>query len=99
MRRGTTPTLRITVEGVQLDSLTSIFLTLKQGNTELEKTNLEIDAEHNVMSVDLSQEETLMFDEGGIRVQFRAILQNGKAVASDIVTTTMEEILMEGVIE
>lgn len=98
MRRGTTPTLRITVEGIQVESLTSIFLTLKQGNTELEKTNVEVDTENNRLIAELSQEETLMFDEGGVRVQFRALLENGKAVASNIVTTTMDEILMEGVI-
>ena len=99
MRRGTTPTLRINVKGVEVDKLTSIYLTLKQGNVELEKTNVEIDTENNRLIVDLSQEETLMFDAGGIKVQFRAILENGRAVASNIVLSNMNEILKEGVIE
>lgn len=101
MRRGTTPTLRFKVKGIGVEELDSIFITLKQGNKELTKTNedVTIDEDENRLIVTLTQEETLNFNDGVCQLQLRATTDKGGAVASSIVTKQWEHILMEGEIE
>lgn len=100
MYRGTTPTLYIEVEGVEVTKLTSIYLTIKQNTKELTAREgaITINEEENRLEVPLTQEETLEFNDGYVNVQLRAMIGN-KAVASDIKTVPIEHILKEGVIE
>lgn len=100
MRRGTTPTLHIKVKGVEVEKLTSIYLTIKQGTKELtiREDDVYIDAEDNSLEAPLSQQETLDFSDGYVNVQLRAMIDDC-AVASDIKTVPMEHILREGEIE
>ena len=102
MRRGTTPTLTITVIGLVVTDLSTIKVTFKQGNIELTKTTDEVtvDGENNTISVPLSQEDTLMFGSGNVSVQIRGLLADGvTAIASKIKSISMEKILLDGVIE
>lgn len=101
MRRGTTPTLTIKCIDVDVKDLASIYVTFKQGNIELTKTNNDIvvDLENNAVNVPLSQEDTLTFNKGTVDVQIRALLSDGTtAIASKIRTFSMEKILKDGVI-
>lgn len=102
MRRGTTPTLTITVTGMDVADLTTIKVTFKQGDTELTKSTDEVsvDTENNTIAVFLTQEETLKFDNGSIYVQIRGLLADGvTAIASAIKSFSMDKILLDGVIE
>lgn len=38
MYRGTTPTLKVHVKGIELAQLESVYFTIKQGKTEITKT-------------------------------------------------------------
>lgn len=97
MTRGTTPTLEIRIEGIDINELLQIFLTIQQGKTEITKENKDIEiGEENTILVYLTQEETLSFAKGYIWVQLRAITQDGLAVASDIEGIAIEGILKEG---
>lgn len=101
MYRGTTPTIRININsGDDLTLYKSIFVTFKQMPSVLiEKTKEEIEVSPDSITVRLSQEDTLKFSPGTVMVQFRAVDDNGMAIASSIVTVQAERILKEGVIE
>lgn len=98
MRRGTTPTLKIRITGIPVEELKSIYVTLKQGTTELTKDNGDIEIEGDTLSVPLSQYDTLCMDRGRIEVQVRAVTNTGLATASNITSFFMENILKDGVI-
>ena len=100
MYRGTTPIIEIKVIGIQLDELKNIYVTIKQHKQEVTKTNDEIFIkEGNKIHVPLTQEDTLKFDNGSVQIQMRATTVDGSAIASNIKTCLMKEILKEGVIE
>ena len=101
MRRGTTPTLTITVTNLTVADLKTIYVTFKQGDVELTKTNddITVDEYYNTISVPLTQEDTLKFS-GTVSVQIRGLLEDGvTAIASKIKTISIDKILLDGVIQ
>lgn len=101
MYRGTTPTLCFTVMTIlDLTKLKEVWVTLQ--NLVYERTytgdEVRIDTDTKKMYVDMSQEETLSFSAGKVDVQIRMLMNDGKAYATEIVTTTVEEVLRDGVI-
>lgn len=101
MRRGTTPAIKVRLKGIELSTLQSLYLTFEQGNIELTKNldDVTIDASDNSLSVTLSQQETLGFNDGDVKVQIRAMTVDGDAIASNIKTVSLGHILKEGVIQ
>ena len=99
MRRGTTPTFTISTS-IDLTDAEVIYLTFSQGRNgifTLEKDRMEITSEAIV--VKLTQEETLSFDDRkSVRFQIRGRKPGNVAVASNIMTTSVSEILKDGVI-
>ena len=99
MVRGTTPTVKINIDGCDVTLLSKMFITLKQRNVEIEKTIEDITIlESNKVSFTLSQEETLLLNAGLVDMQFRGVDSSGVAVASEIFSSTISDILKEGVI-
>lgn len=106
MRRGTTPTNTINVDQ-DLRGMT-VFVTYAQGSSDpnswsvvFEKTNDNIDIQEEKILVPLTQEDTLSLSarKKYAYVQVRAIDANGIAIGSNIMTTTVDAILKDGVIE
>jgi len=101
MKRGTTPTIQITLTNIDVSSFDCIYLTLAQHHKELiskDKSQMEING--NVISVKLTQEDTLKLDVGIAKIQVRLAKESGKiAIASEIVDVYVDSILKEGVIE
>ena len=64
MRQGTTPTLVIHTSGLELEKLTSLYLTIEQNGTTLTKRMEDLEIEENTVAVTLTQEETLQFMPG-----------------------------------
>lgn len=108
MRRGTTPTITLTVtnsDGSPCD-LTGqeIHVTFESGGCRGRKLiksgddlAVSLDGGATVIDVTLTQAETLSFREGGsVRVQVRCIDPSGKAQATDIASFTAGEILEKG---
>ena len=99
MRRGTTPTHTITTD-IDLTGADVIYLTYQQGCRnvlDLDASRLTVTEEQ--IEVTLTQAETLAFDRRrDVSIQIRARFPDGSAVASNIMTTTAEEILKDGVI-
>lgn len=95
--RGTTPTHVFNVD-VDLTDATIIYITYEQGDEiKIERTKEDITVTDKTLTVKLTQEETLAFSEGkAVRIQIRAKFGDGTAVASNIINTSVREIIKEG---
>ena len=99
MRRGTTPTISITVKGLSDIQINKAYLTLKQRGTVVEKTEADMEIDGDMLQVALTQEETLKFmARAEINVQLRVLSKSGTAYASNIVSDYFVEIQKDGVI-
>lgn len=101
MIRGTTPRLKLKLKNCDVSLLENIYVTFKQADKVLEKTNRDIavDKENNALIINFTQEDTLYFDVSDVEIQIRATTINGSAIASKIVREPVERILKRGVIE
>lgn len=99
MRRGTTPTLQITVTGLSKIEIQNLYLTLEQQGVVIEKTEADVSIEGEVISAALTQEETLSLTaKMDVAMQLRVLSKSGTACASNIVPVPVGEILEDGVI-
>lgn len=99
MRRGTTPTHEFSTD-INLTSAEVLYITYKQdGKSIIEKDIDAVDIEAEKVTTQLTQEETLKVQpHGTVKVQIRARLAGGEAVASNIMSASPEDILKDGVI-
>ena len=98
MRQGTTPTIQITINDIDLNEMQNIYVVFEQKGYILKKESSDLDIEGNVILVLLSQEETLNFKEGTCNIQLRMITKGGVAIASPIKTTKVYRVLNKEVI-
>lgn len=99
MRRGTTPTIKLNVSGVDIETISDWYITVEQDAYQITKTNDDIEFfENGLLQIYLSQEETLNLHKGDVQVQIRAVTVDGARIASDIQECGVEEILYEGII-
>lgn len=103
MRRGSTPTNTFTVE-IDLTGAT-IFVTYSQRKecgknmrVVVEKTGEDLTVTSTKIITTLTQEETLRFAPDAVFIQIRYVFPDGTADASNIIQTTVEAILKDGVI-
>ena len=103
MIRGTTPTLIFTIP-YMAEQIEAGFITFAQRGSvcfEKELDDEDVEVSDHVIQVYLSQEETLMLsDVAKLKVQIRLRLagEGDKAVASQIMETSVGAILKGGVI-
>lgn len=99
MTRGTTPTL-IFDTPYKKDIVEGGYITFQQeGKVVLDKSVGEetVSVEDNMISVQLSQQETLLFTEyDELRMQIRLNLKSGKRVASNTIFVPVFGVLREG---
>lgn len=93
MRQGTTPTIQITINDIDLNEMQNIYVVFEQNGYILKKESSDLDIEGNVISALLSQEETLNFKEGTCNIQLRMITKGGVAIASPVKTTKVYRVL------
>nr|DAW12990.1 MAG TPA: hypothetical protein [Caudoviricetes sp.] len=98
MRQGTTPTIQITINDIDLNEMQNIYVVFEQNGYILKKESSDLDIKGNTISVLLSQEETLNFKEGTCNIQLRMITKGGVAIASPIKTTKVYRVLNKEVI-
>lgn len=80
----------------------TIYITYVQNDKViLEKTGGQLKVEADCVTVPLSQEDTLSFDQhgGDVRIQLRYVFESGIADASQIITVSVGALLKEGAIE
>lgn len=101
MRRGTTPTLTFTTPFAAAD-VADGYITFKQGNdVVLEKrvTDDGVSFEGKTIMLKLSQAESLLFDPTCMAlIQLRFKLEDGNAVASNVLKAYIRPVLKDGVI-
>lgn len=99
MIRGTTPTLEFTLP-FDTDILAEAWVTMAQNNeVVLDKQLSECQCEGNVLTVRLTQEETIALKCNClVEIQIRVRTKEGGALASDIITESPDRILKDGVI-
>jgi hypothetical protein len=103
MYRGTTPTLKLTIDGISLDLLDKIYVTIEQrGVIELTKTNedLEIDTENNLIKMRLTEKETFKLHAGNVPmgIQIRATTHDGNAIATTKAMMSIDDVYYEELI-
>lgn len=98
MRQGTTPTIQITINDINLNEMQNIYVVFEQNGYIVKKESSDLNVEGNIISVLLSQEETLNFKEGTCNIQLRMITKGGVAIASPIKTTKVYRVLNKEVI-
>lgn len=102
MYRSTTPKiiLRVKDPGFDLNEIDICHVSLKaesNGHSILIDDPV-IDTEERTISFSLTQEQTLGFNLGTIKIQIKAKMNDGSVVASKVVRTKMNEILEEDVL-
>lgn len=99
MRRGTTPTLTFTTP-YAADLVESGYISFAQRGADvldISLTDPAVTIEDQSISVTLTQKQTLMFTTADtVKIQIRAILASGKAVASNAVEDKVCPILKDG---
>ncbi|MDY6211976.1 hypothetical protein [Hornefia butyriciproducens] len=102
MIRGTTPTLKLSIESeIDLRRCKQIWVTMRQADKEITKTLTEMAVdemavEKNCIEINLSQSDTLALDPGVVYVQMRGLTAAGSAFATGIAAVKVERILKEG---
>lgn len=102
MYRSTTPTviLHIKNEDFDMNQIEICHVAIESENGRIRKVyeNPEINVEEKTLTFTMTQEDTLNFMVGNIKVQTKMKLIGGAVVASKIITTKMNEILEEEVL-
>ena len=96
MYRGTTPT-NVFRTDVNLENASVLFVSYKQnGKVVLEKSLEDVSIKKTLVTVNLTQKETLLFQDGIVTIQIRAKFPDNTAIASNLIRTTAEEIVKDG---
>lgn len=96
MYRGTTPT-NVFRTDVDLENASVLFVSYKQnGKVVLEKSLEDVRIKKTLVTVNLTQKETLLFQDGIVTIQIRAKFPDNTAIASNLIRTTAEEIVKDG---
>ena len=97
MRRGTTPTLKLKITGIDKDALKDVFVTVAQGSNKFTKSGDDVtyNEDEQVFNIRLTEEETLSFKPSAVSIQVRATTQDDEIVATNIRQVMMEDVLYD----
>lgn len=94
IQQGSTPTHKFSTP-YEKSSVDSVIITYSQnGKIVLEKHTQDIVIADLVMTTELSQEDTLLFDEkGDVKMQIKVKLTNGKVIPSNDMYASVKDVL------
>ena len=102
MYRYTTPTLPITIEGLDFTEVDYFRIAIELGQTELlfvvPADDETVDAETNTIYVSLTQEQTAALKEGLAKVQARIKYNSGAVQATNMASVAVNKVLDEVII-
>ena len=100
--RGSTPTiiLRFDDEDLDFNDITACRIVMANDDNRNKKKfdNPTIDTEHETVSLELSQQDTLSFDYGNLNLQAKIKLNNERVILSDIAVLLVKKTLDEDII-
>lgn len=100
MVQATTPTFILTLpQNVDLSIANDVYFTMRQGCTRVQKHGEDLEIEANVVSVYLTQADTVYVTKGTIDLQLNWTYDNGERACSEIKTIPVSENLLKEVIE
>ena len=98
MVRATTPTFELTIpDSVDLTTAERIVFSLAQDSLQIDKEGEDIVIDGNVVSVYLTQEETLNLSVGTAQIQLNWSYPTGKRMCSEIVRISITDNLFNEV--
>jgi hypothetical protein len=100
MRRGTTPTHTFSLP-FSVETISALRITYAQnGEIVMNKTEGDVTAEGQEISVTLTQEETLKFsDKSNVEIQLKILSTSGDVLASPVYTVHPLRIIDEEVLK
>lgn len=100
MRRGTTPTHIFTIPpDINMSTISKIQVVYSQNNTQVLCKN-DCKASDNVVKVELTQEETFLFNHKiRAEIQLRLLTNDGKSMLSDVIIIGVEKCLSDEVLK
>lgn len=101
--QGTTPYLQVAIDGCDLSTAAVIYVTIEQGTYQKltltgERVTVVSEEGNSVVTVHLTQEETLSFKKGFAEVQIRWRDQEGDAYETEVMSVNFLKALYRGVI-
>ena len=100
MVQATTPTFVLSLpEDIDLSQASAVFFSLRQYPVVLKKTGDELTIEGNVVSVPLTQAETLSLHGGDAFIQLNWTYSGGRRAASNVAKVKILPNLLQEVIE
>lgn len=101
MIRGTTPTLTFTLP-FSLDGVKTCWITFAQNGSErftVDLSNECCEWEGDQITINMTQEQTLKLKSAiSVSIQLRVLTNRAEALASDVITVPVKDILKDGVI-
>ena len=102
MYRYTTPTLPLTISGIDFADVDLFRVSIEQKDVELlkvvEADDPRVDAQHKTIYVPLTQAETASFHAGTVAIQVRVKFENGAVLATEKVSLSVKSVLDEVII-
>lgn len=98
LRRGSTPTNTFSVN-IDLRGATIFVSYAQRGKVLVEKTGSDLYVTEDTIITRLTQEDTLQFKPGEVSIQLRYVKADGEADTSNVIQTTAELVLKDGVID
>lgn len=101
MYRGTTPTHIFTDLPANRDDISDLWISYAQKGEEVFSVSISAIKfiADNAVELTLDQNKTLSLSKGRVEIQMRILLADGTALASEVVSLPVKEILREGAIE
>lgn len=100
IKQGVTPTITFTLpQEIDLTEAENVYLVLKQGNLELTKSNEELTVQDNIVSVYLTQAETLQFEVGRVEAEIDWTYADGSRGETDTAYIDWARTLMRKVLK
>lgn len=101
MYRGTTPAFSFKLNtDIDFEQIEELYITFRSQLNELSfsKQDCTINNEQKTISIRFTQEQTLEFSPGDVRVQIRIRVGKDRAYATPVKTINISQILKDGVI-
>ncbi len=102
MIQGTTPIVRLLIENppdFDMDLIDFAHITIENESGRNQKIfDADIDKENKILSCELTQEDSLNYEKGMLKVQVKIKLTNGRVISHEVIYTNLYEILEKDIL-